>query len=85
MKWNNMQRLLEWICKKCAPKRDIPVAFKDGVLKLSILSLFFLLLGIFMGRVMESPRFLFWTVILSLLFLEKVSGLCISHPAESMR
>ena len=81
MKWNNMQRLLEWICKKCAPKRDIPVAFKDGVLKLSILSLFFLLLGIFMGRVMESPRFLFWTVILSLLFFGK--SIWLVHIASS--
>lgn len=53
----------------------------DRILKTSILSFLILLLGIFMGRELESPGYILWSVILSILIF--IQALCLLHTAFS--
>lgn len=53
-------RKKKWDC------RNIPGIFTDRILKLCILSFSILLPGCFMGIQTESPKFVFWSVILGI-------------------
>lgn len=75
--------LPDCIRKKLFEYRDIPDIFADRVLKMSILSFLILLLGIFMGRQMESPGFILWSVILSIVIF--VQALCLLYTALAGR
>lgn len=59
--------LPEYIHKKITVYQQLPKVFADRIQKMSILSFFILLFGIFMGMQMKSAGFIFWSVVLGVI------------------
>ncbi len=69
------------IRKKKWDSCNIPGIFTDRILKLGILSFSILFLGSFMGIQMESPGFIFWSVVLGVEIF--VQALWLLHTART--